>query len=84
MNISTHGDCYCGALIVVIDGVWPDGHGLGKCVHRPPIVAYVDGPTIELCRGCMDRLPTGPCAADCWLLTEDGAEALQRAKRRTP
>jgi hypothetical protein len=35
---------------------------------------------VPLCRGCGHVMPVGQCAADCWLLTEDGREAQQRAK----
>jgi len=44
------GDCgLCGAPVEVVDGVWPPGHGRGKCA--PPRDATPDvvrGETIEI------------------------------------
>jgi hypothetical protein len=49
VSIEIHGGCYCGAEIIVIDGVWPPGHGLGQCVPEPiPDSNIVKGTTIEI------------------------------------
>lgn len=44
------GNCArCGETVTVIDGVWPPGHGDGKCAPvMPAVSAAVKGATISL------------------------------------
>lgn len=48
--ITITGDCsMCGEPVTIVDGVWPPGHGFGKCGSWPPSLApAVKGETIEV------------------------------------
>jgi hypothetical protein len=47
-HIIPEGDCgLCGAPVTVTNGVWPPGHGLGKCAPRQqPTPDIVRGETV--------------------------------------
>lgn len=37
MSTTITGDCsLCGETVTTVDGVWPPGHGFGKCVEQSP------------------------------------------------
>lgn len=51
MSTTITGDCsMCGETVTIVDGVWPPGHGFGKCVDRqaPDLSGYVRGETIAV------------------------------------
>lgn len=51
MSTTITGDCsLCGATVTIVDGVWPPGHGFGKCVvrHAQDLSGFVRGETITI------------------------------------